>query len=173
MRAVRYFVPLSLILFLLTSGLFSEIEYPWKNIFIGALEARAWNGLLLSPQEGSVFAFRFGIEKEGQIVDGNDVSYLISEVGPHSPDGQYARLKLDLSLPFNMGSETPILIKPPSRSDTFIFEWSRQDEMTVVGRIIAPEGIVIHLVHYFPWELRGNYRMLADDQVKGESSESS
>ena len=173
MRAVRYFIPLSLILFLLTSGLFSEIEYPWKNIFIGALEARAWNGLLISPQEGSVFAFRYGIEKEGQIVDGNDIFYLISEVGPHSPDGQYARLKLDLSLPFNMGSETPILIKPPSRSDTFIFEWSRQDEMTVVGRIIAPEGIVIHLVHYFPWELRGNYRMLADDQVKGESSESS
>jgi len=137
---------------------------------IGALEARAWNGLVLSPQENSVFAFRFRVEKEGEIVDGNDVYYLISEVGPHSPDGQYARLKLDLSLPFNMRDETPILIKPPSGSDTFIFEWSRQDERTVVGRIRAPEGMIIHLVHYFPWDSEGKYRVLSDGHVKGENT---
>jgi len=117
----------------------------------------------------SLFLFTSGLY-EGEIVDGNDVLYLISEVGPHSPDGQYARLKLDLSLPFNMRDETPILIKPPSSSDTFIFEWSRQDERTVVGRIRAPEGMIIHLVHYFPWDIGGKYSVLSDGHVKGENT---
>jgi hypothetical protein len=169
-RTKRYFLLFFLSLFLFTSGLYPEIEYPWKNIYIGALEARALNGLVLSPQENSVFAFRFRVEKEGEIVDGNDVLYLISEVGPHSPDGQYARLKLDLSLPFNMRDETPILIKPPSSADTFIFEWSRQDERTVVGRIRVPGGMIIHLVHYFPWDIGGKYSVLSDGHVKGENT---
>ena len=171
MRAIKNFSFLFLLLVLLSGGIYSEIEYPWKNIYIGALEARAWNGLLLSTDENTAFAFRIKIEKEGEVIDGEDLYYIISEVGPHSPDGQYARLKLDLSLPFNMGSDTPILIKPPSSSDTFIFEWSRQDEKTVVGRIQAPEGMVIHLVNYFPWDLKGRYRIREDGQVQGESAE--
>lgn len=169
MRAIKYVIPVFLSLVILAGGLFSDIEYPWKNTYIGALEARAWNGLLFSPQTGSAFAFRIQIEKGGEVIDGNDVFYLISEVGPHSPDGHYARLKLDLSLPFNMQDGTPILIKPPSNSDTFVLEWSRQDESTVVGRIVAPEDIIIHLVNYFPWDFRGSYRRLSEDQVKGES----
>jgi len=169
-RTIRYFFLLFLLCSLLTGGLYSEIEYPWKNTYIGALEARAWNGLVLSPHESSAFAFRIKIEKEGEVIDGDDLFYLISEVGPHSPDGQYARLKLDLSLPFKMGNETPILIKPPSGSDKFIFEWSRQDERTVVGRIRAPEGMIIHLVNYFPWDFKGRYRILSDGQIKGEST---
>jgi len=169
-RISRFFSVLALVLCFLIPGLQSEIEYPWKNVYIGALDARAWNGLVLSPNGSSVFAFRIKIEKDGEIVDGSDISYLISEVGPHSPDGQYARIKLDMSLPLNRGTETPVLIKPPSDSQTFIFEWSRQEEKTVIGRIRAPEGIILHLTHYFPWDFRGSYRLLPDGQIKGESS---
>ena len=155
---------------LLIQGLHAEIYYPWKDVYIGALEGKAWSGLVLAPHPEGVFAFRIKIQKENEIADGTDIFYLISEVGPHSPDGQYARIKLDLSLPFNRGNNTPILIKPPSKSDTFVLEWSRQDERTVIGRIKAPAGIKIHLLHYFPWDFDGKYIILADGQIKGESS---
>jgi hypothetical protein len=155
---------------LLIQGIHAEITYRWKDVYIGALEAGAWGGLVLAPNQESVFAFRIQIEKENEIADGNDILYLISEVGPHSPDCTYARLKLDLSLPFKRGNETPILIKPPSRKDTLTLEWSRQDEKTVIGRISAPPGIKINLVHYFPWNYEGTYSTLPEGQIKGESS---
>lgn len=148
----------------------TEVYYPWKDVYIGALEGNIWAGLVIAPQRESVFALRFRIKKETQIADRDDIFYLISEVGPHSPDGQYARIKMDLGLPFNQGTETPILIKPSAKSDTLVLEWSRQDERTVVGRVKSPEGIEIHLVHYFPWNFRGTYTLLPDGQVAGESS---
>jgi len=155
---------------LLIQSFNAEIYYPWQDVFIGALEGKAWIGLVLAPHPECVFAFRIKIEKENAVADGNDIFYLISEVGPHSPDGLYARIKLDLSLPFNMENDTPILIKPSSKSDTLILEWSRQDERTVLGRIKAPEGIKIHLLQYFPWDFEGKYLILPDGQVKGESA---
>jgi len=155
---------------LLVQGIHAEINYRWKDVYIGALEAKAWAGLVLAPNQESVFAFRFQIEKENEVADGNDIFYLISEVGPHSPDCTYARIKLDLSLPFKRGNETPILIKPPSKSDTLVLEWSRQDEQTVIGRITAPPNIKINLAHYFPWNFEGTYLILPDGQIKGESS---
>jgi len=170
MKTRRNFLILLLSFCFVIQGLHAEIYYPWKDVYIGALEAKAWSGLVLAPNQESVFAFRIKIEKENKVADGNDIFYLISEVGPHSPDGAYARIKVDLSLPFNRRNETPILIKPPSKSDTFVLEWSRQDEKTVIGRIIAPEGIKIHLIHYFPWNFGGRYLILPDGQIKGESS---
>ena len=161
-----------LLFFSLIQGLRAEIFYPWKDTYIGALEGKAWCGLVLAPHQEAVFAFRFKVEKDGQSADGNDIFYLISEVGPQSPDGMYARLKVDLSLPFKKGNETPIFIKPSPDSDTLLLEWSRQDEGTIIGRIRAPEGIKLHLVHYFPWNFRGRYSILADGQIKGESSSS-
>lgn len=170
MKILRIFL-LSLISFcLLIQGIHAEIDYRWKDVYIGALEATAWGGLVLAPNQESVFAFRIQIEKENEVADENDIFYLISEVGPHSPDCTYARIKLDLSLPFKRGSETPILIKPPSKKDTLTLEWSRQDEKTVVGRITAPSNIKINLVHYFPWNFEGTYLILPDGQIKGESS---
>jgi len=170
MKILRIFL-LSLISFcLLIQGIHAEIDYRWKDVYIGALEAKSWGGVVLAPNQESVFAFRIQLEKENEIADENDIFYLISEVGPHSPDCTYARIKLDLSLPFKRGSETPILIKPPSKKDTLTLEWSRQDEKTVVGRIIAPSNIKINLVHYFPWNFEGTYLILPDGQIKGESS---
>ena len=155
---------------LLIQGIHAEINYRWKDVYIGALEAGAWGGLVLAPNQESVFAFRIQLEKENEIADGNDILYLISEVGPHSPDCTYARIKLDLSLPFKRGNETPILIKPPSKKDTLTLEWSRQDEKTVIGRITAPLNVKINLVHYFPWNYEGTYLILPEGQIIGESS---
>ncbi|MFB0565415.1 MAG: amylo-alpha-1,6-glucosidase [Candidatus Aminicenantaceae bacterium] len=148
----------------------AEIYYPWKEVYVGALDAAAWNGLVFVPHNESGFALRFKVEKGGQFVDKEGIFFLVSEVGPNSPDGSYARIKMDLSLPFNKERETPILIKPSPKSDALILEWSRQDEKIVVGKIKAPKNIKLHLIHYIPWNLKGNYRFLSDGHLQGRSS---
>jgi len=149
----------------------AEIFYPWKDIYIGALDAPAWAGLVLAPSPGNAFAFRLRVKRDEERADGIDLLFLVAEVGPHSPDGQYARVKFDLSLPFGKGRETPILKKPPKKSDTLTLEWSRRDERTVIGRIEAPKYTTVEIIHYFPWDLTGNYRHQSDGQVQGTSGE--
>ncbi len=145
----------------------SEIGYPWKDVYIGALEGEAWAGMVIAPTSESVFAFRIQVKKENTVADGLDFLYLVSEVGPHSPDGRYARIKFDLGLPFGKRKDTPILKKPGSQSDALILEWSRQDERTVIGRILPPKGVEIRLIHYFPWNFKGKFQFLTDKHVKG------
>ena len=50
-----------------------------------------------------------------------------------------------------------------------VFEWSRQDERIAVGRIVAPDSIELQMIHYFPWNYKGRYRILPDGQVGGEN----
>ena len=83
---------------------------------------RCLGWLVFAPNKANVFAFRIKVKKGIQAADKEDIFYLISEVGPHSPDGQYARIKVDLSLPFNKEDVTPVLIKPSSKSDTLVLE---------------------------------------------------
>ncbi|MBN2408468.1 MAG: hypothetical protein JXE07_01925 [Candidatus Aminicenantes bacterium] len=149
----------------------SEVYYPWKGTHIGALEGKEWFGLVLAPARGAAFGLRLRIQGDGQTAESDDFFFIVSEVGPNSPDGQYARIAADLSLPFKQGNDTPILIKPPSKSDRLILEWSRQDDRTVLGRIRAPEDITFQILHYFPWNLKGEYRLLPDGQVQGEGGE--
>lgn len=147
----------------------AEVSYPWKNVYIGALDAYAWAGLVLAPHRDSVFAFRIRIKKGEDFADGQDLLFLAAEVGPHSPDGRYARMKYDLSLPFGKNENTPILKKPAPKSDVLTLEWSRQDEWTVIGKISAPKNIEIQLIHYLPWNFKGIYQLQADGHIKGES----
>ena len=169
MKRLKLSVCLIFILFSLHSPIFSEIFYAWKDVYIGALEGKSWVGLVLAPQPDCAFSFRFRVKKEDSLADREDFLYLISEVGPHSPDGQYARVKVDLGLPFNEKENTPILRKPSPNQDTMVLEWSRQDERIVIGKIVVPENIELHMIHYFPWDTQGEYSILADDQVGGES----
>jgi hypothetical protein len=159
-----------LCLFFQTSALLrGEIFYPWKDVYIGALEAKNWFGLVLAPSKDVVFALSLKVQKENQTAEGYDLFYLVSEVGPQSPDGQYARIKADLGLPFGQNNDTPVLIKPASKSDTLTMEWSRRDEKTVIGRILAPKYVQLQVAHYFPWNLSGKYGVLPDGQIQGES----
>lgn len=146
-----------------------EVFYPWKDVYIGALDAREWFGLVLAPGKNVGFAFRLRVRKGDRVIEGYDFHYLISEVGPQSPDGQYARLRADLSLPLNLQEDTPVFIKPSPKPVTLTFEWSRQDERTVVGRIRAPKNLTLEVVHYSPWDLRANYRRRNDGRVEGVS----
>ncbi|MCX6567587.1 MAG: trehalase family glycosidase [Candidatus Aminicenantes bacterium] len=150
-----------------TPRLSPEIFYPWKNVYIGSLDGPGWPGLVIAPAKDCAFAFLLRVERAGEIAEGGDFYYLVSEVGPHSPDGLYARVKFDLGLPFKMARETPILMKPPPRKSTLTVEWSRRDETIVIGRILCPEDVRVTIVHYFPWDLKGEYSLLADGQVQG------
>lgn len=145
----------------------SEVYYPWKDVYIGALDADKWAGLVLIPNRFNGFAFHLRVTKGDEAAEGMDLFYLVSEVGPHSPDAQYARLKIDVSLPFGLKRETPIMKKPSSGSDTLVLEWSRKDERTVVGRILIPKDIGVQLIHYFPWDFKGRYQFLSDGQIRG------
>jgi hypothetical protein len=152
------------------SSLRPEVFYPWKKAYIGALEGSSWPGLVMALDQESAFAFVLKVEKNGQTAEGDDFFYLASQVGPLSPDGQYARVRFDLGLPFKKGAETPILLKPAQKKQTLTIEWSRRDEMTVVGRIVCPADIQVTIVHYVPWDFAGDYTLLPDGQVRGASA---
>lgn len=147
----------------------AEIYYPWTSTFIGALDARAWPGLVLIPSAESAFAFTLRLESEAGTVEGPDLYYLVSEVGPQSPDGLYARVRLDLGLPWGQGRDTPILMKPAPRRRVLTLEWSRRDERVVIGRIRMPEAVRLAIVNYFPWDVKGAYEVLPDGQVRGRN----
>lgn len=150
----------------------ADVPYPWKDTYIGALDGMGWCGLVLAPQKDGAFAFRFKVEKDGRMIDGNDLFYMVSEAGPNASDGLYARVKFDIGLPLlpaEQKNDTPILIKPSEKSDTLTLEWSRQDERSVIGRLQGPKNVRIHLVQYFPWDFKGRYRIRTDGLIQGES----
>jgi hypothetical protein len=155
------------LLLTLTAPLAPEIFYPWKATFIGALDAAGWPGLVIAPTKDAAFAFVLRVEREGEAAEGADLFYLVAEVGAHSPDGLYARMRFDLGLPFKMGRATPVLMKPSPRREALTLEWSRRDERTVIGRIVPPEDVRVTIVHYLPWGLKGELAVLPDGQVRG------
>jgi len=157
------------LLLAVTLSLTGEIFYPWKDTFIGALDAAGWPGLVIAPSADAAFAFVLRVEREGEAAEGADFYYLVSQVGAHSPDGLYARMRFDLGLPFKLGRATPILLKPSPRRQALTIEWSRRDEKTVIGRIVCPADVRITLLHYFPWGLKGEYALLDDGQVRGRA----
>jgi len=156
-------------LFVVVAALSGEIFYPWKDTHIGALDASGWPGLVIAPAGDAAFAFVLHVEREGEAAEGADLYYLVSEVGAHSPDGLYARVRFDLGLPFKLGRATPILMKPSPRRTALTLEWSRRDERTVIGRITIPADVKVTLLHYFPWGTKGEYTVLPDGQVRGRS----
>src|SRR4030043_2409458 len=104
-----------------TVSLRAEIFYPWKGTHVGALDGKEWFGLVLAPAQDVYFGLRLRVSRQGQTAEGEDFFYLVSEVGPHSPDGSYSRVAADLGLPFNQGNEPPFLIKPPPTSNHLTF----------------------------------------------------
>jgi neutral trehalase len=151
----------------LASFLRAEIFYPWKDTYIGALEGSAWPGLVIALGKDAAFAFVLRVERGGHTAQGSDFFYLVSEVGPQSPDGQYARVRFDLGLPFKKEGETPVLLKPPPKKQVLTVEWSRRDERTVIGRILCPDDTRVTLVHYAPWDFPSTYELQPDGQVQG------
>ena len=94
----------------------------------GALEARRWAGLVFAagPDEGIGLRLVF-TTPDGRRRDLEDWYWMVSRVGPHAPDGSYARMEFDLAA-------------EPSRSSrpvasTLILEWSRRADAVALRAV--------------------------------------
>lgn len=165
-----------------------------RRPIVGAHHAEAWSGLVLCREPGEGFAFRFGCSRrrgpndgatgEGRTTasarggevpsdgegpdfvraDGDDLYWLVREVGPHAPDGSYARMTFDPTLPPGRGEETPL---PPldEREDGLVLEWGRVGDAGVAGRVTTAFEGTLELVPYVPWDWTGRWTRRGDRLV--------
>jgi len=134
---------------------------------IGAYHAQSWSGLVLSPGPGEGFAFRFAVTlDDGSRADGMDLFWLVHQVGPNAPDGSYGQVSFDLSLPFGMERETP-LVRKADRAPSLTLEWSRVGERAVVARVTTHFVGTLELVPFFPWDWTGEWSIPVSNTPPG------
>ena len=99
---------------------------------VGALEARRWAGLVFAagPDEGIGLRLVF-TTPDGRRRELEDWYWMVSRVGPHAPDGSYARMEFDLAAEPSPSSR-PV-------ESTLILEWSRRED-AVALRAVADAG---------------------------------
>ena len=117
---------------------------------IGALEARRWAGLVFASGPDRGIGLRVGFtDADGRHRDFDDWHWMVSQVGPHAPDGSYARMEFDLS------------IEPSQRSrptaSTLILEWSRRND-TVALRATAKAPGRLMVIGDAPWGWRDRWQ---------------
>jgi hypothetical protein len=125
-------------------------------MLVGAFDPSAWAGLVFSARPGSGFALKFAIERDGERAAGYDLMHIVHEVGPHAPDGSYARISFDTYLPLGKGRDTPTVART-GRLAGLTLEWARISESTLVGRMIVAYDGVIEACGYFPWDWTGSW----------------
>ena len=142
---------------------FGQSSPAYDSVVIDALDPDAWNGIFFLARafnQPTPFALRFGswhqrFEVEGaKFVDGDQIYDAVSEVGPHAPDSSYCR----------MSWRHPRLTAP------ITLEWSRINQTTVVGRLVAERDYQLVLETYFPssdssWGTQGFYSIDESHQV--------
>src|ERR1019366_4963131 len=136
------------------SGVFDRVS-------IGASDPEAWNGIVFDSSaygQSLPFALRIG-SKSGSFLDGVRIFDAVSEVGPHAPNGSYARVSW----------------RHYPRASAVTLEWAQINATTVVGRIKAPSDIQLVLEAYsvsggFPsGSFTGTYRISEDGtQIIGD-----
>jgi hypothetical protein len=110
----------------------------FDNIKIDSLDVDAWNGIVFAAHafgQPSHFALRFGTSSRGTFIDGASIYDAVREVGPHAPDASYSRLSWQVA----------------PRASLVTLEWSRIDDSTVVGRLIAKQDFQNVLETYIPY----------------------
>ncbi len=110
---------------------------------VGALEARRWSGLVFAagPDDGIGVRLAF-TDPEGQRRELDDWYWMVSRVGPHAPDGSYARVEFDL------GAE-PSPESRPSAS-TMVLEWSRRGDAVAMRATVKAPGR-LEVIGDAPW----------------------
>ncbi|MDE2803930.1 MAG: trehalase family glycosidase [Gemmatimonadota bacterium] len=110
---------------------------------VGALKARRWAGLVFAagPDEGIGLRLVF-TTPDGERRDLEDWYWMVSRVGPHAPDGSYARMEFDLAAEPSPSSR-------PAKS-TLVLEWSRREDAVALRAVARAPGRV-ELVGDDPW----------------------
>ena len=113
------------------------------TLHVGALEASRWAGLVFAagPDDGIGLRLAF-IDPDGRRRDLDDWYWMVSRVGPHAPDGSYARMDFDLSA-------EPSPTSRPS-AGTMILEWSHRGEAVALRATAAVPGRLV-VIGDAPW----------------------
>ena len=116
---------------------------------VGALEASRWAGLVLvaGPDDGVGIRLAF-TTPQGRRRDRHDWYWMVSRVGPHAPDGSYARVEFDLEA-------EPSPESAPSAS-TLILEWSRRDDAVALRATVKAPGR-LEVIGDAPWGWAGRW----------------
>ena len=126
---------------------------------VGALEARRWAGLVFAAglDDGIGLHLVF-TTPDGQRRELEDWYWMVSRVGPHAPDGSYARMEFDLAAEPS----------PSSRpgEGTLILEWSRRED-AVALRAVARAAGRVELVGDAPWGWKARWEEAPDDWCAG------
>ncbi|WP_420448732.1 amylo-alpha-1,6-glucosidase [Candidatus Palauibacter sp.] len=110
---------------------------------VGALEARRWAGLVFAagPDDGIGLRLVF-TTPSGERRELEDWYWMVSRVGPHAPDGSYARMEFDLAA-------EPSSASRPGEG-TLTLEWSRREDAVALRAVARARGRV-ELVSDDPW----------------------
>ena len=118
-------------------------------MLVGALEARRWAGLVLAagPDDGVGLRLAF-VTPDGERRELDDWYWMVSRIGPHAPDGSYARVEFDIGV-------------EPSReaapfASTLILEWSRRED-AVALRATAKAAGRLEVIGDAPWGWEGRW----------------
>ena len=121
---------------------------------VGALEARRWAGLVFAagPDDGIGLRFVF-TTPDGWPRELEDWYWMVSRVGPHAPDGSYARMEFDLAAEPSPSSR-------PGES-TLILEWSRREDAVALRAMARAPGR-LELVGDAPWGWEARWEQTPD-----------
>ncbi|MDE2878077.1 trehalase family glycosidase [Candidatus Palauibacter soopunensis] len=121
---------------------------------VGALEARRWAGLVFAAGPGDGIGLRLVFTTpSGDRRELEDWYWMVSRVGPHAPDGSYARMEFDLAAEPS----------PDSRpaEGTLILEWSRREDAVALRAVARAPGRV-ELVGDRPWGWKTTWEEASD-----------
>jgi hypothetical protein len=157
------------------------------SVRIGALHADAWTGLVLSDRPGAGFGLRFAVERarapgSGETLDLDDFFWLTHDVGPHDPEGRYARVAFDLALPLPGSGDAatdgsggsaaaPPVVPRVGRAPGLTLEWARVGDRAVVGRARADFEGALLFRGWFPWDWAGEWQALGEGMLAAESAD--
>ena len=116
---------------------------------VGALEARRWAGLVLAtgPDDGVGLRLAF-VTPDGERRELDDWYWMVSRIGPHAPDGSYARVEFDVGV-------EPSREAAPCAS-TLILEWSRREDAVALRATVKAAGR-LEVIGDAPWGWEGRW----------------
>ena len=124
-------------------------------MLVGALEANRWAGLVFAagPDDGIGVRLAF-TDPGGRRRDREDWYWMVSRVGPHAPDGSYARVEFDLDA-------EPSPSSAPS-AGTLILEWSRRGDAVALRATVRAPGR-LEVIGDAPWGWEGRWVEVVGD----------
>ncbi len=120
----------------------------------GALDPQYWNGIVVS-EAGKIYGFRFAIRRGNEKADGYDTFFIVHNPGPFAPDGSYAEVSFDTTLPFGLGRKTPIR-KKTLKKGILTLRYGKFKN-GILGWLEIPESVKIDVIFYSPWNMGENF----------------